>query len=1082
MRQTPKWADLLVFLGFAASVLLWPRALHSGLTLGSFFAHGVMAGALLTRQGRGYWWWPLAAALLAGTMMAPQWALLLSGSLYLLWPTLALGRRWLPALPLTAPIALLSLLLSLACYPLLLVLLALAVYAQLNGHPPSLQWLLQGWGALLVPLLLFAPLALSPLWQLRLARRMELGVILLAILAVWALLVSSGAVFPFPSQLLFFPFVLWAAFRTHLGGVALSAALVTLLLTSGEHASGWSLRQGMGDTNTELLLALALNVSGLLLAVAAEAHRVNEQALREFQARIEALVNNSPTMMSLKDLSGRYLLVNAAYAQRVNSTPQAMVGRLPEDVFEPADAAQILEQDRQVLNTLAPRQFEESFYFNGELSYLLASKFPLFDADGRPAGVGSVDTDITANRREQKAKQEAEQRYLALVEQSLVGIYILQDEKVVYVNPKLAEVLDYAADELLGMTLDQVMLPGEASRIRQQINLRLRDNIQVMHYSSRLLRRDGVLVNVEIHSRLFDYQGRKAIIGVVMDVSERLLADANLRLAAKVFENSTEGILILDAGAHIIAVNDAFSRITGYPQEETLGKVSRIFSDCEQHDSAAMLEALAGSGHWHGEMMDRRKSGEWYPAELSISALRDDAGAVSNYVAVFSDITLRKQAEERLQFLANHDPLTRLPNRSSLTSRLDEALGQACREGGPLAVMFIDLDRFKLINDSFGHQVGDQLLCETASRLLQVVGERGLLARLGGDEFTLLMTDFAGHETLAAMAQEILDALGLPLWLEQHEIYVTGSIGISVFPNDGLDAASLLKNADVAMYRAKDAGKNTYQFFDAEMNTQTFERLLLENGLRLALERGEFELHYQPQLNAASRELEGAEALLRWRHPQLGLVPPGRFISLAEETGLIKPIGDWVLREACRQLAAWDAEGLDVPRLAVNLSPRQFGQQGLPAKVAAALQAAGLPAKRLELEITESMIMQSPAEAVSLLAELKALGVWLSIDDFGTGYSSLSHLKRFPLDTLKIDQSFVEGLPDDDNAAIAEAILAMARKLRFQVVAEGVENEAQAQFLRAKGCATLQGYHFSRPLPAAEFAALAASWRSAALV
>ncbi|POA98604.1 GGDEF domain-containing protein [Chromobacterium sinusclupearum] len=788
------------------------------------------------------------------------------------------------------------------------------------------------------------------------------------------------------------------------------------------------------------------------------------------------MVNNSPTMMSLKDMDGRYLLVNAAYARRVGVSPGELPGRRPEDVFDLDDARQIREQDQQVLNLLAPRQFEEHFVLNGVETYLLASKFPLFDADGRPAGVGSVDTDITLSKREQRAKREAEERYLALVEQSLVGIYIMQDERLVYANPKLAEIMGHAPEEMVGMTMAQLLVPGEAVRLRQQLLRRFRENIAVMHYSTRGLRKDGVVVDMEVHSRLFELDGRKAVIGVVMDISDRLLADTNLRLAAKVFENSAEGILILDASARIIAVNDAFTRITGYTEDEALGKPSRIFHLGER-EREAMREALAGSGHWQGEMQDRRKNGEWYPAELSISALRDEDDELCNYVAVFSDITQRKEAEARLQFLANHDPLTRLPNRSSLTVQLDEALARMASQGGQLAVMFIDLDRFKLINDSFGHQAGDLLLCEIALRLARVVGERGMLARLGGDEFTLLMSGFDSHTQLGEVATDILTELGRPLSLEAHEVFITGSIGISVFPHDGQDAQTLLKNADVAMYRAKDSGKNTYQFFDAGMNTQTFERLLLENGLRMALERGEFELHYQPQLAADSRVLQGAEVLLRWRHPQLGLVPPVRFIALAEETGLIKPIGDWVLAEACRQLAAWDRQGLAVPRLAVNLSPRQFGQPSLPAKVAGALQAAGLPASRLELEITESMLMQNPDEAVQLLAQLKALGVWLSIDDFGTGYSSLSYLKRFPLDTLKIDQSFVDGLPDDeDNAAIAEAILAMAKKLKFHVVAEGVENEAQAAFLQGKGCHTLQGYHFSRPLPAAEFAALVAGW------
>ncbi|WP_233492833.1 GGDEF and EAL domain-containing protein [Chromobacterium sp. ATCC 53434] len=1075
MKTTPRVEEWLGFLAFIAGVALWPRQPQAALSLASFASHGLLCRQWLAHGARRGWWWPLAATAAAAAVAPPLWALLLGASLYLLLPGLhlsgLLGARLRPS----TPGELRRLLLALIAYPALPAGALLGGYAWLAGYhaitPWSWAW--QCWAAASSALFLCAPLA----WPRKpaLATRLELALILALVAGAAALLLSSAAPLNIPSQLLLFPFILWAACRTGLDGAALTAGMVSLALSlaAPPHA-------GVGNASTDLLLALALNVSGLLVAILMDGHRVDEAALRTFQARIESLVNNSPTMMSLKDMDGRYLLVNAAYARRVGVPVHTLPGQRPEDVFDAADAAQIREQDQQVLNMLAPRQFDEHFSLNGVETYLLASKFPLFDAEGRPAGVGSVDTDITASRREQKAKREAEERYLALVEQSLVGIYILQDERLVYVNPKLADIMGYPPEEMAGMTMGQVLVPGEANRLRQQLLRRFRDNISVMHYSTRGLRRDGVVVDMEVHSRLFELEGRKAVIGVVMDISERLLADTNLRLAAKVFENSAEGILILDAGARIIAVNDAFSRITGYGEEETLGKLSRIFSP-DQSERQAMQQALAGSGHWHGEMRDRRKNGEWYPAELAISALRDEDEQICNYVAVFSDITQRKEAEARLQFLANHDPLTGLPNRSRLTAELDGELGRMAGEGGRLAVMFIDLDRFKLINDSFGHQAGDQLLCEIARRLDRVVGERGMLARLGGDEFTLLMSGFDGHPQLAGMASDILAELGRPLTLEAHEVFITGSIGISVFPHDGRDARTLLKNADVAMYRAKDAGKNTYQFFDVGMNTQTFERLLLENGLRQALERGEFELHYQPQLNATTRALEGAEALLRWRHPQLGLVPPVRFIALAEETGLIKPIGDWVLREACRQLAAWDAAGLAVPRLAVNLSPRQFGQPSLPAKVAGALQAAGLAAARLELEITESMIMQSPTEAVSLLSELKALGVWLSIDDFGTGYSSLSHLKRFPLDTLKIDQSFVDGLPDDeDNAAIAEAILAMARKLKFHVVAEGVENEAQAAFLQSKGCHTLQGYHFSRPLPAAAFFALAEDWRRAA--
>lgn len=1075
MKTKGMFAGWLAFALFAASLLLWPRNALGEIPLYGFLPHGLFAGCLLWRGLRRVWFWPPAALLLTGQYLPWPWAAALSLSLLLLLP----GAHLLRASPATstdgsAISRLLLNLLEVCAYFTAPPIALLGVYSFWHGSLPEvLQWMAQSGACCMLAMTSCLPLLrLSGLPDRR--RLVELLVILLVMLVVWASMVSNAQDLPIPRPVLFFPLMIWAAFRGRLLGACLSGALLCLLLSLPGFFPDLYLYAGSTELMTETALCLTFIVASLLVATLSDVHRRKEDELNEFRSRVESLVNNSPNMMSLKGLDGRFLLANRAYSRMLGVTEYAMVGRLVSDYFAPDDARRIQQQDEVVLHCLEPRQFEESFTTGGSTFTMLVTKFPLFDSQGRPAGVGSVDTDITRTREEQKAKKEAEEKYWALVEQTLVGIYILQDERLVYVNPKLADIVGYRPEEMQDMPLESLLPPSEASRIRLQIKRRLRDNIQVMHYTTRAISRDGHLVDLEVHSRLVEYDGKPALIGVVVDISDRIAADTNLKLAGKVFENSAEGILILDADTRIIAVNHAFTRITGYPEDEALGKLSRIFSENDDAVSQQMLEALAQHGHWQGEMRDRRKNGDWYPAELSISLVRDDGGFLSNYVAVFSDITVRKQAEERLQFLANHDPLTRLPNRSSLISRLEQSIVDMSGEPTPLAVMFIDLDRFKLINDSFGHQSGDELLREIAIRLSNSVGERGLLARQGGDEFTLLLTEFADQAELAALAEDILTVLGRGLRLEEHEVFVTGSIGISVFPNDGTDARSLLKNADVAMYRAKDAGKNTYQFFDAEMNTQTFERLLLENGMRQALERGEFELHYQPQLNAASRDMSGVEVLIRWRHPQLGLIPPLRFIPLAEETGLIKPIGDWVLQEACRQIKAWDDAGLFVPRVAVNLSARQFEQTTLVENVARALQTTGLDASRLELEITESMIMQNPVEAVHQLAELKALGVWLSIDDFGTGYSSLSHLKRFPLDTLKIDRSFVDGLPgDEDNAAIAEAILAMAKKLKFKVVAEGVENAAQADFLELKGCTLLQGYHFGKPVPAAQFPQLA---------
>lgn len=440
------------------------------------------------------------------------------------------------------------------------------------------------------------------------------------------------------------------------------------------------------------------------------------------------------------------------------------------------------------------------------------------------------------------------------------------------------------------------------------------------------------------------------------------------------------------------------------------------------------------------------------------------------YYLVYRDIAERRQAEEKLRIVATHDPLTALPNRTLLHERLSHALAKAQRHGRLLAVLFVDLDRFKNVNDTLGHDAGDRLLQIAAQRLYDCLRETDTMARQGGDEFVVLMDELADREAIAPVSQRILDAMTRPFVIDGQEISITASIGISVYPDDG---RTLLRNADIAMYRAKEKGKNNYQFYSTQIDNYSVERLALESGLRRALERGEFSLHYQPKVNIATGQISGMEALLRWQHPEMGAIAPGRFIPVAEEIGLILPIGAWVLRTACIQNRAWQQLGLRRFPVAVNLSPRQFAGEGLLGDVKAALDESGLEGSYLELEITESMVMVDPERAVTMLRQLKELGIRVAIDDFGTGYSSLAYLKRFPIDSVKVDRSFVEDIPDDvDSMAIAQAIIAMAHNLRLKVVAEGVESEAQLGFLRGEGCDEIQGYYFSAARPASEIAGI----------
>ncbi|MBP1127161.1 MULTISPECIES: phosphodiesterase DibA [Pseudomonas] len=544
-----------------------------------------------------------------------------------------------------------------------------------------------------------------------------------------------------------------------------------------------------------------------------------------------------------------------------------------------------------------------------------------------------------------------------------------------------------------------------------------------------------------------------------------------LRQAAAVFDCTREGVLVTDSAGQIVHVNRAFITITGYRREEVLGRQPSLFKSGHHSSNfyRQMFETLELEGEWSGEIWNRRKSGEIYPQWQTIRVIHDDDGHVSHYVAVFSDISAIKDSEQELAHLAHHDPLTDLPNRLLFSDRAEQALASAQVHKRGCALLLLDLDHFKIINDSLGHNVGDQLLKHVGERLAGLFGPGVTLARLGGDEFAVLAENCPQVTQAAALAHRMLAAMKDPFVFDGNQLFISASIGISLFPGDALSAEQLLRNADSALFKAKSAGREGFALYTEELTAHAQSRVEIAGELRRALDRDELRVYYQPVHNLQDGRLIGVEALVRWQHPERGLVPPGEFIPIAERTGLIADIDGWVMLQACRQMCRWLAEGKLLGFMAVNVSSRLFARRELYDHVARVLHDTGLNPAFLELEVTESAVMDDPDMALEQLHRLRELGLRLAIDDFGTGYSSLLRLKRLPVHKLKIDQGFVAGLPeDDDDVAIVRVVIALAKSMGMQVHAEGIERVEQARFLLAQACDMGQGYWFGKPKPATD--------------
>jgi diguanylate cyclase (GGDEF)-like protein/PAS domain S-box-containing protein len=836
--------------------------------------------------------------------------------------------------------------------------------------------------------------------------------------------------------------------------------------------------------DTTLLLIVTMLAGGALLIYTFGAR---ESAARERLRRAKALLGNDERFRGLFDTHPvpmyiydretlRFLAVNAAAVQQYGYTeseflamtireirPASEIGRLESHLQRSSSSALLGRTMAGVWLHLR----KDGSTINVDISY-----HSLLFA-GRPAIFVLAD-DVTEQINAEAEAQRSNQMLETVIDNIPQRVF-WKDTQSRYLGCNMAFARDAGLaypEQVVGKTDEDLPWRAHADTARTLDEEVIQTGVPKMNYEVDLVI-DGVH-RTTVTSKLPFTDGDGRVIGVLgsyTDITGRKRADLALRLQSRALDASVNAILITGPSARgnlIEYVNPAFRRITGYDPSEVIGHDCRLLQrdDRDQEGIVAIRQALAANREVSAVLRNYRKDGALFWNQLFIAPVPDPEGQTTHHIGVINDVTELIRYQEQLEYQANYDSLTRLPNRNLLRDRLQHALVVARRHHKGVAVVFIDLDGFKNVNDSLGHSVGDRLLAVVAERLGRCARASDTVARHGGDEFVIVMTDIVDEQSLIAWMERVRASISEPVWLDGTELYVGCSMGASLFPQDGDDAETLMKKADLAMYRAKDMGRNTFQFYQPEMNASAGARLSLERRLRRALRDGEFLLHYQPQVDIETGQIVGMEALVRWHDPEVGLVPPSAFIPVAEECGLIGPLSEWVLREACRQNKAWQDEGLPPARVSVNLSARQFQQRDIAHMVMQVLDETGLEPRFLELELTESTIMRNAEEAVSALNALSALGIGLAIDDFGTGYSSLSYLKRFPVHRLKIDRSFVSDIgASGDDETITSAIIALAHSLNLQVIAEGVETSEQLDFLKERACDEMQGYFFSRPIP-----------------